>query len=49
MMETCDLCLVGIGSTELDYSTFYNAGYLIFEEMQGLAEVGAVGTYADCF
>ncbi len=49
MMPACDLCLVGIGSTELDYSTFYNAGYLIFEEMQGLAEVGAVGNVCGLF
>lgn len=42
-MKKCDLGLVGIGSTELDYSTFYNAGYLVLEEMRGLAVHGAVG------
>ncbi|MFO7943874.1 MAG: sugar-binding domain-containing protein [Anaerolineales bacterium] len=42
-MKECELGLVGIGSTDLDYSTFYNAGYLVLEEMRGLAIHGAVG------
>lgn len=49
LMKECDLCVVGVGSTELDYSTFYNAGYLIFEEMQNLAQVGAVGNVCGLF
>lgn len=42
-MKKCDLGLFGVGSTDLDYSTFYNAGYLVLEEMRGLAVHGAVG------
>jgi len=42
-MKECELGLFGIGSTDLDYSTFYNAGYLVLDEMRGLAVHGAVG------
>jgi DNA-binding transcriptional regulator LsrR (DeoR family) len=41
--------LLGIGTTDLNYSTYYNAGYLALEEMQGLIEVGAVGNVCGLF
>ena len=49
MMKKCSVCLIGIGSTELDYSTFYNAGYLVLDEMKGLAVHGAVGNVCGLF
>jgi DNA-binding transcriptional regulator LsrR (DeoR family) len=49
MMKKCDLGLFGIGSLELDYSTFYNAGYLVLEEMKGLSVHGAVGNVCGLF
>jgi len=48
-MNKCDVGLFGIGSTELDYATFYSAGYLIGEEIKGLAEAGAVGNVGGLF
>ena len=44
LMKQCDVGLFGIGSTELDYSTFYSEGYLILDDMRGLAQHGAVGS-----
>lgn len=49
MMKECDLGLFGIGSLELDYSTFFNAGYLVLDEMKGLAVHGAVGNVCGLF
>ena len=49
MMKECDLGIFGIGSVELDYSTFFNAGYLVLEEMQGLSVHGAVGNVCGLF
>jgi len=49
MMKECDLGLFGIGSVELDYSTFFNAGYLVLDEMKGLGVHGAVGNVCGLF
>ncbi len=49
LMKQCDVGMFGIGSTELDYSTFYSAGYLIIDEMRGLAKYGAVGNVCGLF
>ena len=49
MSKKCAVSLIGIGSTELDYSTFYNAGYLVLDEMKGLAVHGAVGNVCGLF
>lgn len=48
-MNKCDIGLFGIGSTEIDYATFYSAGYLIRDEIKGLAEIGAVGNVGGLF
>lgn len=49
LMKKCDVGLFGVGSTELDYSTFYSAGYLIGDEIKGLAKSGAVGNVCGLF
>lgn len=49
LMKQCDVGLFGIGSTELDYSTFYSEGYLILDDMRGLAQYGAVGNVCGLF
>jgi len=49
MMKECDLGLFGVGSLELDYSTFFSAGYLVLEEMKGLTVHGAVGNVCGLF
>jgi DNA-binding transcriptional regulator LsrR (DeoR family) len=49
MSKKCDLGTFGIGSLELDYSTFFNAGYLVLEEMKGLTVHGAVGNVCGLF
>ena len=49
MMKECDLGLFGIGSLELNSSTFYHAGYLILDEMKGLTVHGAVGNVCGLF
>ena len=49
MTKKCDLGTFGIGSVELNYSTFYNAGYLVLEEMKGLTVHGAVGNVCGLF
>jgi len=49
MMKECDVGLFGVGSLELDYSTFFNAGYLVLDEMKGLTIHGAVGNVCGLF
>ncbi len=49
LMQQCEVGLFGIGSTELDYSTFYSGGYLVLDEMMGLASQGAVGNVCGLF
>jgi DNA-binding transcriptional regulator LsrR (DeoR family) len=49
MAKECDLGLFGVGSLELDYSTFFNAGYLVLDEMKGLTVHGAVGNVCGLF
>lgn len=49
LMTQCDVGLFGVGSTELDYSTFYSEGYLILDDMRGLAHYGAVGNVCGLF
>jgi len=49
LMKECDLGLFGVGSLELDYSTFFNAGYLVLDEMKGLTVHGAVGNVCGLF
>ena len=41
--RTCDLALVGVGSTEEANSSFYQAGYIPLEDLRVLQESGAVG------
>lgn len=41
--EKCDLALLGIGSTEPKYSSFYKAGYVTRDVIQALRQAGAVG------
>ncbi|NTU75393.1 MAG: sugar-binding transcriptional regulator [Anaerolineaceae bacterium] len=43
MAENCDLALLGIGSTDLEYSTYFNAGYLTYDEVVALQKTGAIG------
>jgi deoxyribonucleoside regulator len=43
MTEKCDVALLGIGSTDLQYSSYYQAGYLSAEEVQSLSNIGVVG------
>jgi DNA-binding transcriptional regulator LsrR (DeoR family) len=49
LMKECDVGLFGVGSADLDYSTFYSGGYLIAEEMRGLIQFGAVGNVGGLF
>lgn len=49
LMKRCDIGLFGVGSTVLDYSTFYSAGYLIGDEIEGLVQAGAVGNVCGLF
>ena len=49
LMQNCDVGLFGVGSTEIDYSTFYSAGYLIGDEIEGLVKSGAVGNVCGLF
>lgn len=49
MMKECQVGLFGVGSLELDYSTFFNAGYLVLDEMKGLTVHGAVGNVCGLF
>lgn len=41
--EKCDLALLGIGSTEPKYSSFYKAGYVTRDIINALRQAGAVG------
>ena len=43
MGRTCDLALVGVGSTEAANSSFYQAGYIPLEDLRVLQASGAVG------
>lgn len=49
LMKECDIGLFGIGSIELDYSTFYSGGYLIADEMANLMQLGAIGNVCGLF
>jgi DNA-binding transcriptional regulator LsrR (DeoR family) len=49
LMKQCDVGLFGVGSTNLDYSTFYSAGYLIGDEIEDLIKSGAVGNVCGLF
>lgn len=39
----CDLAILGVGSTEMAHSSFYQAGYVPAEELHQLQELGMVG------
>ena len=41
--ENCDVALLGVGSTNKDFSSFYNAGYMDDENFQQLIDEEAVG------
>lgn len=41
-----DVALLGVGSTRLEYSSFYLAGYVPQEELEQLQQAGAVGDIA---
>jgi DNA-binding transcriptional regulator LsrR (DeoR family) len=41
-----DIALLGIGTTELQYSSYYLSGYVQVEELQRLHDAGAVGDIA---
>lgn len=43
MAEKCDIALLGIGSTEPKYSSFYKAGYVTRDVLNALRRAGAVG------
>jgi DNA-binding transcriptional regulator LsrR (DeoR family) len=43
LARQCDLALVGIGSTQEENSSFFQAGYISIDELRGLQEAGAVG------
>ncbi|MGW8144817.1 MAG: sugar-binding transcriptional regulator [Anaerolineales bacterium] len=43
LAKNCDVALVGVGSTEPEYSSFYQAGYVPLEELICLRESGMVG------
>jgi DNA-binding transcriptional regulator LsrR (DeoR family) len=43
MIKRCDIALLGIGSTNPRYSTFYQSGYFSLEDMNRLRAEGAVG------
>jgi len=49
VMKECNVGLFGVGSAEMDYSTFYSGGYLIADEMRGLIQYGAVGNVCGLF
>ena len=40
---TCDVALVGVGSVNLDVSSFYHAGHVNQEDLEWLGKNGAVG------
>lgn len=43
MAQNCDVALVGVGSTEPQYSSFYQAGYVPLEDLNQLRSLGMVG------
>jgi DNA-binding transcriptional regulator LsrR (DeoR family) len=43
LFRTADIALVGVGSTDPKYSSFYLAGYLSLQEIQQLITAGAIG------
>jgi deoxyribonucleoside regulator len=43
LAKNCDVALVGVGSTDPEYSSFYQAGYVPLEELNCLRESGMVG------
>jgi deoxyribonucleoside regulator len=43
MAQRCDVALLGIGSTDLQHSSYYQSGYLSAEEVQELSNIGVVG------
>lgn len=43
MVPKCDVVLLGIGSTEPKYSSYYRAGYVTLEVLNSLRIAGAVG------
>ncbi|MBI9043278.1 MAG: sugar-binding transcriptional regulator [Anaerolineaceae bacterium] len=47
--KECDLALLGIGTTNIDYATFFKAAYLSREEMESLSKAGAVGNVCGLF
>lgn len=49
LAKKSDVALLGIGTNDLNYSTYYNAGYLKLQEMQGLISEGAVGNVCSLF
>ena len=49
LAKKSDVALLGIGTNDLNYSTYYNAGYLQLQEMQGLITQGAVGNVCSLF
>jgi DNA-binding transcriptional regulator LsrR (DeoR family) len=42
-IQHCDIALLGIGSTEAKYSSYYQSGYLTRSEVEHLYQIGATG------
>jgi len=49
LAKCADAALLGIGTNDLNFSTYYNAGYLALEDMQGMIAQGAVGNVCSLF
>jgi DNA-binding transcriptional regulator LsrR (DeoR family) len=43
MAQNCDVAVVGVGSTEPEYSSFYQAGYVPLEDLNQLRAMGMIG------
>lgn len=43
MSQRCDVALLGVGSTEPKYSSYFQAGYLTMEEVEDLQRIGGTG------
>ena len=43
MAKSCDVALLGVGSVDTEFSSFFQAGHVIKDEMEWLAKNGAVG------
>lgn len=43
LAQKCDVAVVGIGSTEPEYSSFYQAGYVPLADLKELRDFGMVG------